>query len=387
MIRFQQPFPQRNPVDEAMALLQQGKMAECLEACRKIEAGAPGQIQVAELTGIALLNLGDAAAALPLLARVAAVNKRVPHTHVNLAGAQVELGRFDEALAALDAGLAAVPGDPLIATMRLAINSGPYFPGTGFQGWHAPERQVYMSAAVWLQREGDGPLRILEVGSYMGASAITWGRAVAELTGRSATLTCVDAWEDAETSQYETVAAMAASLKSGSCERIFRRVTSFIPQRVDVKAVKAFSDKALRELQGPYGIIYIDACHLYEEARTDIELSKGLLADGGFICGDDLELQLHEVDVANARAMSRKDYVTDPRSGTSFHPGVTLAVGELLGEVSAYRGFWIMQKRGTAFDKVDMKGARGLLPRHWPEQRYADIRRNIAVDGFLDTLA
>lgn len=379
--------PPPNPVNEAMALLQQGKMEACLAACRRIEAVTPGQLQVAELMGIALLNLGDAAAALPLLARVAGTNRTVPHAHVNLAGAFAELGRFDDALGALATGLKAIPGEPHIATMRLAINSGPHFPGTGFQGWHAPERQVYMSAAVWLQREGAGPLRILEVGSYMGASALTWGRAVAELTARSAVLTCVDAWEDAETSQYDTSAAMATSLKSGACERIFRRATSFISQRVEVEAIKAFSDKALRELRGPYDIIYIDACHLYEEARTDVELSKALLAEGGFICGDDLELQLHEVDAGHARSMARKDFVVDPRSGKSFHPGVTLAVGELLGEVSAYRGFWIMQKRDGGFRKVDMKGAHGLLPRHWPEQRFAEIRQNIAVDGLLDKLA
>jgi hypothetical protein len=73
---------------------------------------------------------------------------------------------------------------------------------------------------------------------------------------------------------------------------------------------------------------------------------------GGYICGDDLELQMGEVDRNLASAHRDKDLVRDASTGTDFHPGVTLAVGEFFGEVSAYAGFWVMQKAGGAWRKV-----------------------------------
>src|SRR6185295_18515367 len=38
------------------------------------------------------------------------------------------------------------------------------------------------------------PIRILEIGSYMGASALTWARAVDVLLGTTGHLLCVDPW-------------------------------------------------------------------------------------------------------------------------------------------------------------------------------------------------
>lgn len=385
-MRFTMNYPpQRSPLDEAIALFEQGRLQDCVQRCRAIDAAQPGQPKVAELAGAALLGLGDAAGALPFLERAAAV-AAAPQPLVNLAAAHAGLGWFDRARAALDRARSRFPGDAGVETVRLLLDSVPFFPQIGFQGWHAPERQVYMSAAVHLQAGGTGRLRILELGSYMGSSAITWGEAVARLTRREATLTCVDAWEDAETTQYGTGTRMESSLKSGAGYRVFQHNLKFLPAQVEPVTVKSFTEPALKRLEGPYDIIYIDACHLYDEALADIRLSKALLADGGFICGDDLERQQSEVDAENARRHARSDYVLDPRTQSYFHPGVTLAVAEALGPVSAYRGFWIMQKRDGRFLPVDMKGAHGLIPRHWPEDRFGEIRSNIALDGHLARL-
>ena len=96
------------------------------------------------------------------------------------------------------------------------------------------------------------------------------------------------------------------------------------------------------------------------------------------MCGDDLEAQLHEVDSDYAHAHSRSDFVKDPRSHLTFHPGVTLGVGNYFGKVSSFHGFWIMQKTVKGYSKVNMRGARGLLPTHWPEE-YVNQAKNIIL--------
>jgi hypothetical protein len=64
--------------------------------------------------------------------------------------------------------------------------------------------------------------------------------------------------------------------------------------------------------------------------------SEVLVKNGGYQCGDDLDLQLHQIDIANALKFSNKDYIVDPKTKSYFHPGVTLAVGKLIGLDSVF---------------------------------------------------
>ena len=50
-----------------------------------------------------------------------------------------------------------------------------------------------------------------------------------------------------------------------------------------------------------YDVVFIDADHTYGPVRKDITESLRLIKDGGIICGDDLNLQFHEVDKNNAK--------------------------------------------------------------------------------------
>ena len=58
--------------------------------------------------------------------------------------------------------------------------------------------------------------------------------------------------------------------------------------------------------------IFIDGAHGYEDVKFDIAEARRLVKDGGFICGDDLELQMHEIDPAFAQAHKEEDYLEDP---------------------------------------------------------------------------
>src|SRR5262245_36873705 len=74
------------------------------------------------------------------------------------------------------------------------LNGKPYF---GFalraiQG--SPERHQYFRPVVKAASAPlAGPLRIVEVGSWAGASAISWGVALKDLT-LEGTITCIDPW-------------------------------------------------------------------------------------------------------------------------------------------------------------------------------------------------
>jgi tetratricopeptide (TPR) repeat protein len=68
-------------------------------------------------------------------------------------------------------------------------------------------------------------------------------------------------------------------------------------------------------------------------------------------------LQLSQLDQNHAERNKHKDYILDPRTKVNFHPGVSLAVGEIFGTVSAWEGFWAMRRRGTGWEMVELPGA------------------------------
>ena len=63
------------------------------------------------------------------------------------------------------------------------------------------------------------------------------------------------------------------------------------------------------------------------------------------------------------------DLVKDPKTGRNFHPGVTLAVDEIFGEVSMWGGFWAMQRQGKGWKKFSLKG----MPVHYLLDTIAEV--------------
>jgi hypothetical protein len=100
--------------------------------------------------------------------------------------------------------------------------------------------------------------------------------------------------------------------------------------------------------------VYIDGKHAYDNVVKDIAYAMPLLKEGGILCGDDLEEQWFEVDTEEANQKKQIDFICDTKTGKGYHPGVTLACSELLGEVSVWNGFWAMQKLGQEWRKVEL---------------------------------
>ncbi|GEM_PF-886477 len=252
----------------------------------------------------------------------------------------------------------------------------------GLQGIHAPQRQVYMSATVDLLKTIDRPLDILEVGSYAGASVITWARSLDRLHEQGGSILCVDPWEDNES--LEKIDVQGVGTPADLIYDVFRHNASVCPERVRIDHIRATSGDALPRLRdASFDIIYVDGCHFYEETSADLVESHRLLRTGGILCGDDLEVQAAQSDVNWLRENKREDYLQDPVSGQPLHPGVTLAVHEFFGPVSAFSGFWAMRKTGAGYEPVSFAEATGLMPIHWDKPYKREVRRHFAKTNDL----
>ena len=66
-----------------------------------------------------------------------------------------------------------------------------------YGGTANPLRQVFMIGAIWrLARDfGGEPLDLVEVGSWAGASALTWGQGLYSHNDGTGSLICIDAWK------------------------------------------------------------------------------------------------------------------------------------------------------------------------------------------------
>lgn len=234
------------------------------------------------------------------------------------------------------------------------------------QGTHAPERQVFMSAAVDLVTRPGASIAILEIGSYAGSSLLTWSGAAGHLVDGTCEITCIDPWGAAGADLYDE--QMGESLRSSRVFDVFRHNASLCAENVGVIPLKGTSRAVLPELEeGAYDLIYIDGSHHYADVLFDLAESRRLLKPGGILCGDDLEVQLSQADRSFLETHKQADIVVEPVSGQHCHPGVTLAVGECLGEVSSFSGFWAMRSTPNGFEKVTFKDATGIRPSHWPE--------------------
>lgn len=190
-------------------------------------------------------------------------------------------------------------------------------------------------------------LRVLEVGSFVGQSALHWSTQIAEHCAEGGIVLCVDPWKPF-LSELDVNSSGAlyqqtqASLEDGSAFRQFKKNIEKAPAKAPIE----FFRKTLTEAKEvfdtthilSFDIVYIDGSHYYEDVKRDLALAKSLVRDGGILCGDDLERQFDTVDqdATLQECKYQHDFI-------GFHPGVTLAVWVAFGRVWAEHGVWAMR--------------------------------------------
>jgi hypothetical protein len=259
-------------------------------------------------------------------------------------------------------------GDLLV---RALLRGEPYFGSAMAALQGVPERHGYMRATVeFLARAGVGaPFRVLEVGSWAGTSAVTWAKAIEEHFA-SGSVSCIDTWApffvpavDRGTI-YQTMREAAAE---GDIYRLFLHNIRASGLFLTVDHLVGESRVVLPTLPPHhYHVVFLDGSHRYPDVAADIDAGRRLVAEGGVLCGDDLELILDRVDPASHQDFlaSGQDYAHDPRTGCDYHPGVTQAVAEAFPEVARYAGFWAVRRNGRSWEPIDLQGCDASVPAH-----------------------
>ena len=257
-------------------------------------------------------------------------------------------------------------------TLAEAMLAGrPYFGPALCAMQGVPERhQYFLPTVIEVARRREGlQLDVLEIGSWAGASAVTWAMALREADA-SGTVTCVDPWLpyfDVEAEHDRHYRDMNDAARDGLIAQLFEHnircagVADMIRQR------RGYSQNVLPELpSGQFDIVYIDGSHRFEDVRFDIQQAKRLLRGGGTICGDDLERQSSEVsaDELSHSIAGGRDYVYSEASRSHYHPGVTGAVGREFESVGVWDGFWAVRKHGNKWVVPDLDLTALRLPDH-----------------------
>lgn len=269
--------------------------------------------------------------------------------------------------------------------LNALFKDSPCFAQTTFGIQGDPVRHVFMSGAInvlsgWV----DGPIRMLEVGSWTGSSVLTWAQAIDRFCPHKGSILCVDYWdtfvtkEDLDSQQSDLYQTTHSLTQMGIPYDLFLHNIQFAKSSVKVNHFRGKSCEVLPYLGNEqFDMIYIDGSHYLDDVRGDLEQAIRMLKTGGILCGDDLELQLFQCDEEFARSQLALDWVKDPKAKQFFHPGVTIAVDEVIGRVSNYAGFWLVRKTDEGFEPISLEDADMLLPEHFPAEMNDNILKRL----------
>ena len=250
------------------------------------------------------------------------------------------------------------------------LNGQPYF-GPALRSLQGlPERHgCFLPVVRRCAEDRTGPIAILEIGTWAGASAVSWAKAI-ETVGCGGSVTCVDRWEpyfDALKETGEVYRDMNEAAESGDVFQLF--LHNIRACRVD--RMITYHRGASRDVLPKFGpasfdLVYIDGDHAYETVRSDIALAKQVIRPGGIICGDDLELQRSELDGSEheGHVAAGVDYAPSTKNLSYYHPGVTEAVSAEFGEASVCCGFWALQSRGDSWSRFEIADGPLAVPDH-----------------------
>lgn len=167
---------------------------------------------------------------------------------------------------------------------------------------------------------------LIEIGSWAGGSAITWAKAIKKYSVVKGFVVCVDPWIDYidhDINREWTHTTMKKAFVKSRIYKLFLNniIASGLSEMISI--LKGSSEEMLPYIkEGAADIIFIDGDHSYDAVLRDITVSCSLLKDGGILCGDDLELQYHEVDQITMNNFKYSDVITDPKTKERYHPGV-----------------------------------------------------------------
>ena len=162
--------------------------------------------------------------------------------------------------------------------IETALSSNqPYF-GHAVRGIQSgPLRYAILRSLVKgvINQEYTNSINVLEVGSWIGASALTFARSIRDFNGGDGLVTCVDKWEpyiDTSIDNGSTAQIMSLAIELNIAFTLFQHNCKCcnIEHLVEVK--RGTSQDILPKLidDKKFDVIYIDGDHRYEAVVGDI---------------------------------------------------------------------------------------------------------------------
>jgi SAM-dependent methyltransferase len=249
----------------------------------------------------------------------------------------------------------------------------PYFGGQteGYQGTIV--RHMFMVCGLQLAIDQNRPVRMLEIGSWTGNSALTWAQGIRQFSPKGGSILCLDPWgqyfsegDVAKGGLYHGMDTLAAL---DLAYNLFLHNTKSIKDNVTLEHIRGTSAD-LKASGGQFDLIYIDGSHYYDDVLLDLQRCAPLLREGGILCGDDLEAQVGRVEESFLLDKKRVNYTG------GFHPGVALAVFHFFRRaISVTHGFWHVRKKGDSFEDTSMLGLLPIVPDHFTAEGKAECQK------------
>jgi len=229
------------------------------------------------------------------------------------------------------------------------------------QTW--PTRAPYMKEAIasLLRKEGrKESFNVLEIGSWAGQSAILWAKSMREHQCDGHVF-CVDSWQPFASPENiginTTTTLMSTIARRDKIFPLFWHNVSSAGFARTIIPLRGKSNDVLRILHPrSFDLVFVDGSHAYSDFLNDLILASPLVKEGGILCGDDLEMQLDDIDQDYAEAHCERDFITDPKTGGDFHPGVCLGISRFFKRriLSCHDGFWMQMKSGEQWTDVKL---------------------------------
>jgi len=325
--------------------------------------------------------------------------------YTNLGNVLAAQGRLNDAIASFKAGLKLHPDSVdfrnslglvlhsqgkfseadsfYCEALKLTPIDEPYLPYFAFLG--NPIRHFWMMGTIAMLQKSDRQVKMLEVGTWAGSSFLTWDQCITSFHSKGGTIQCVDPWKPYLKVKDNIHPFLNSISDYDIAFRIFCHNKNTASCKVD--HYRGVSKKILPGLESSsFDIVYIDGSHYYDDVVKDIQEGCRLVRDGGYICGDDLEIQWDDANQEHAQKHKDEDYVQDPK-GRYYHPGVTVAVYDVLGKVTCHEGYWVMQKQGDKLNRVRFKEFDHFMPPHFPtdwKTTFKDYVNTLSTEVFSD---
>jgi predicted O-methyltransferase YrrM len=167
--------------------------------------------------------------------------------------------------------------------------------------------------------EGKKNLRILEIGSWLGAGSTQIFADYAEL------LVCVDHWRGNENPEHRKILDLCDPFY------VFKENTKAFSNRV--VAMHGDSTHAMELISdGEFDLVFIDGDHRYQQTRLDVKNCLPKLKKGGVLSGHDCEFRLKSLGRSFSLQELNFDHIDSPLPQfLHCHPGVVQAVDEIFG--------------------------------------------------------